>query len=244
MSWAGWKQVTIYSAVQVEWACMQIDVAREMESLRVTGAMTHRWQRERLESAVVATVLLSCAAMEAAVNEVFLDAVHDISKPLPRKTDPALLARIAAMWNTDADRLSVEGKAQALLAAFQAEPLGRGAAPLQDARLLIQMRNALAHAKSEPHEYDESQERWDGPGNRLEGKLRGKYVILDTDDLWSKMPFLPHRAFSFGCSEWALRTAVAFIDDLYARLGAKSSVDGIRQIVKEALEGGGRRTES
>ena len=154
-----------------------------------------------------------------------------------------LLERIAAMWKSGADRLSVEGKAQALLAALQAEPLGRGAAPLQDARLLIQMRNALAHAKSEPHEYDEDQECWDGPGNRLEPKLRGKYPIPDTDDLGAKMPFLPHRAFSFGCAEWALRTAVAFIDDLYARLGAKSSVDGIRQIVKEALEGGSRRAE-
>ena len=30
MTWTGWKQVTMYSAAQVEWAAMQIGVAREM----------------------------------------------------------------------------------------------------------------------------------------------------------------------------------------------------------------------
>jgi hypothetical protein len=92
-------------------------------------------------------------------------------------------------------------------------PLDRGAQPWQDADLLVRLRNELIHYKS----------KW---GQEMEKQK----LFKSLKQLRHACPpfvkggvnFFPHECLSAACARWAVRSAAAFLDAVYDRLGIPS----------------------
>ena len=81
--------------------------------------------------------------------------------------------------------------------------LERGAPPIQDAALLVRLRNALVHFKPEDIAADEEHE--------LEKGLRGKFADNRLME-GSGNPWWPSHGLGHGCIEWAACSARAVAD--------------------------------
>jgi hypothetical protein len=81
---------------------------------------------------------------------------------------------------------------------------------MQDAALLVRLRNALVHFKPENIPADEEHE--------LQKRLRGKFPdnrLMES----SGSPWWPSHGLGHGCSEWAVRSARALVDEVLADVG-------------------------
>jgi hypothetical protein len=166
-------------------------------------------------SYAASSVLASATFLEAAVSELFQDAqdghgLRDDGYLAPLTED--VVATMATVWRaTDAGRhLDPLEKWQWLLECSGRERLERGAAPAQDAALLIRLRNTLVHFKPKDIAADEE--------HNLEKRLCGKFA----DNRLMKgsgNPWWPSHGLGHGCSEWAARSARAVADRVLDDLG-------------------------
>jgi hypothetical protein len=97
----------------------------------------------------------------------------------------------------------------AALACCSAHPLDRGAAPFQDAELLVRLRNALMHftprsvAEDDPHEL----------GDILKKRFKPNPLMGQSGN-----PYFPDKCLGAGCAAWAFRSAKAYSDEFYERI--------------------------
>jgi hypothetical protein len=97
--------------------------------------------------------------------------------------------------------------------------MDKGAAPYQDAWLLVQLRNALVHYKPEwiigaapvavRHEFEK--------------KLANKFALNPFTGAGN--PFYPDKCLGHGCAKWSLMSSIAFINEFYVRLGMSAPYD-------------------
>jgi hypothetical protein len=179
-----------------------------VEGVRPRFDMAHR-------SLAATSVIASATFLEAAVSELFQDAQdgHGVGgdgylAPLT----PEAVAAMARVWRvTKAGRYSDPlEKWQSLLDCCGHDPLDRGAAPAQDAALLVRLRNALMHFKPEDIAADEVHE--------LERRLRGKFADNRLME-GAGNPWWPGYGLGYGCSEWAARSARALADRVLDQVG-------------------------
>lgn len=178
-----------------------------------------RGERPRFDMAhrslAASSVIASATFLEAAVSELFQDA-HDehglrddgYLAPL----DSGAVAAMANVWlktNSGWDLGPVE-KWQRLLECCGHDRLDAGAAPVQDAALLIWLRNALVHFKPENVAADEE--------NAVEKRLRGKFPDNQLME-GSGNPWWPSHGLAHGCCEWAARSARALGDRVLDKVG-------------------------
>jgi hypothetical protein len=165
---------------------------------------------------VLSAIVSAAAFLEATVNELFQDAYdeHNLTEgylaPLP---DEAIEAMAATWWGTDeGSKLNALEKWQLIRIFAGSEPLDRGAAPYQDAQLVVQLRNAVVHYRpesigaDEPHKMEE----------RLKGKFADNRLMEGSGNAWWPSYCLGH-----GCAEWAARSALALADRVCGDLGIK-----------------------
>ena len=111
------------------------------------------------------------------------------------------------------DGESVLDRYWTILHLLRKPPLDRGAQPWQDTDLLVRLRNELVHYKS----------KW---GQEMEKQRLFKSLKL----LHHPCPpfvkggvnFFPHKCLSAACARWAARSAVAFLEAVYDKLGIPS----------------------
>jgi hypothetical protein len=183
-------------------------------------------------------VLSSVAFVEAAVNEVYADAADDshpmevmriIGEGYAERMPEELRSLLAGLWNTQRWRMTAStlDKYQVALGFAGAERFDPGAAPFQDVRLLIQLRNALVHFEPTSHHEGISEP------SRLERSLTGKFdpnplaafpVGSRPDD--PVVPFLPDRCLGHGCALWTLRSSVAFTQEFFTRMDLEAHHGG------------------
>lgn len=177
------------------------------EQLRSKHAGPSRFDVEH-RACVLSAVISAASFLKAMINELYQDAHdgHGISgdgyiAPL----SPQAREMLAQLWRGTAEgsRLKTLEKYQLLLLAAGQQRLDTGAQPYQDAHLLVQLRNALAHFQPEDLAADES--------STMERRLRGKFsenpLMVGAGNPW-----WPDHALSHGCAVWACRSAVALAD--------------------------------
>jgi len=154
---------------------------------------------------VVGAVILATMAMEACINEIYLDACRKNLKGL----DDRAMALLAKSWPKLEWNPGILLKYQEALQSLVKEALDRDAQPCKDADNLVHLRNALTHYKPE----------WDDAKIHVEIKdrLKGKFDVnpLAPDAyLW-----FPEQCLGSGCAKWAVSTAEAFVSEFCKRLG-------------------------
>jgi hypothetical protein len=170
---------------------------------------------------VTGAILSAVSFLEAEINEIFADAGEDQREHIYQLGNVIFLLR--RMWSLGVPKTasySILDKYQIALALADKQEFDKGAAPYQDVRLLIKLRNALVHYEPEYTARDSSGSR------KLEQNLQGRFHLNPLTG--SRTPFFPERCMSHGCAQWAVESSVKFVDDFCGRLGLTPVFDGIR----------------
>jgi len=201
------SHIVYWSRYHLHAARMHMGQAEVFENRK--GNHPFSWgHRAAVMSAITSAAMLS----EAALNEINVMA----SFPLGRvreyfvaisEPDRARLAAIPRFaW------LPLSGKANRLLREVGRPTMPEDEEPLSSFRLLVDLRNALVHAKPETIDAGASAEEHE-LGSRLSaigfawnGRMEGGLEY-------------PDQILSAGCAKWALTTTYALLRELHARLG-------------------------
>jgi len=157
-----------------------------------------------------AAVIMSAAAMEASINEIYDRAVDKRYTEFPslKKAQVDLLAQL---WPV-VEMSTVLKKHDVALSAAGLRIIEPGCEPSQSAAALIALRDTIMHYKPE----------WDDQLKKLkslEDRLTGKFPLNQlTDNLSGHMLWFPGRCLGAGCAKWACDAAynyhIAFVNSL------------------------------
>jgi hypothetical protein len=158
---------------------------------------------------VLASVQSAASFLEAAINEFLKDAAEGHLK----MADETTKLRLGDLW--EAIEGDGRGTNSSVLRKYElalrivGKEFDTGTNPYQDAKLLLQLRNGLAHYKPETVAVDDEHEFTKRLKNKFaESKLRP----------WSPHePWYPHGCLGHGCCQWAIRSAVALADFFFGQ---------------------------
>jgi len=167
-----------------------------------------------LVDSTLAAVLTANSAIEAVINELFVErALFPASSPWFKGLPDDVGKAFADAWENGVERYEVVTKCQIAAAIAGKKRIDFGAGAPQRMTLLINLRNALVHHKpisleggKEPHESDDAIER----------KLNGQFVL---SRICPTHTFRWRGCLGAGCANWAYETATAFQRDFFAHLG-------------------------
>jgi hypothetical protein len=162
---------------------------------------------------VVGAIALAVMGLDAAINEIYLDAVDGSTNKLAGISDQAM-ALLSAWW-PDLERRPTLLKYQHALLLAGKPVLPRGENPCQDADNLIHLRNALTHYRPEweDHLAEHAELR-----SRLHLKFTPSPLAMG-NYLW-----FPDQCLGSDCARWAADTAEAFVRAFCARLGISERI--------------------
>lgn len=172
----------------------------------------------------VSCVMSSVAFLEATINEFFShpERFNCLSKDEITKVS-ALYAFFEDAGSKD---LAILEKYQLILKLTNKKPLDIGAKIFQDAQALIVLRNAITHYKLYPRMKSISIEgkfnepkKGKKPQNRLEKMemdLEKRFRASPFFPAHAGNPFFPDRCFGYGCSKWAIESAIKFTDEFFS----------------------------
>jgi len=181
-------------------------------------------------SYVMASILSAVGFLEATINEMFYVASDNVLESGRLTTKYRNL--LSPIWTVEKFRKGARilEKYQTALLLLDNEAFEEGKAPYQDAKLSIDLRNALVHYVPETTEITLNQ--CDDQFGQLEKKLKGKFmtspfskdfpvIASSQPDKRAKYPFFPERCLSYGCSKWAAENCLSFADAFFARINVK-----------------------
>lgn len=160
-------------------------------------------------SYVIGTIFSAVAWVEAAVNEVYVDAAEALEgvDPLPSTFNGQLAARWRT-WRTpdrsrDDDPALIKKIRLSLESAYKPHA-APALAELDDLELLVELRNALTHGKSEYLRHGAVENTRQKRLGRLQSRLTGKFpdsktAAPDAAYMWS-------RCLGAGCARWSIVT--------------------------------------
>jgi hypothetical protein len=173
-------------------------------------------------SCAIASVLASVAFLEASLNELFASAEHpnlEVGGNLPVDDRRRLVAtRDMVQVNRFIERF------QLTLHLLNRSAFDPGSQPLQDAQLLVRLRNELTHYKPiwRPAGDDAM-----NPTDTLSKGLRSKGFALNPLT-GPGNPYFPDQCLGYGCTWWAWTAALAFADAFFDRIGVEPVHDQFR----------------
>ncbi len=169
---------------------------------------------ERLQGLAVTTVVTAVAALEASINELYLQAADRSRDALESLTDEHM-ALLEALWPTVEWTRGILNKYQVALTACGKAPFDKGAEPWQSAAGLVRLRNALVHFK--PEWRDEQREH-----KKLEELLSSRFPENALSQrAKGSMTWFQGRCLGAGCAMWACDTVTAFAAHFASRLGVR-----------------------
>jgi hypothetical protein len=160
----------------------------------------------------VNAVLSAVVFLEALVNETFQDAADGHASRIA-PLDDRCIALMGEFWNASeagGRYVGILDKYQMALLFADRPRLDPGAAPYQDARLLIGIRNRLVHFRPAFKSAGEE--------SKEEAQLKGKF---EQNALMAGMgnPWFPDKCLGAGCARWSWKTSLALADEWTKRLG-------------------------
>ncbi len=158
-------------------------------------------------------ILSAVAFLEASINEFILDA--DTNRFSPDAFDIASGIALSGLWEC-VEECSILVKYEIALATAHRELFRKGSAVYDNAKTLVDLRNALVHYKPE---WDDSLDKH----KSIEKHLKRRFRLNPLVDEF--MLFFPTRCLGHGCADWAVRTIQAFIKEFYRRMGTEELLD-------------------
>lgn len=180
--------------------------SREVKSLEIANAgkpFGDFW--ESIQANAIATILTSVAALEAYLNELFVD--HDKTFPDVR------IDVMAKLWELYEQKSILDKLAFALLLR-QGSPFDKSTSPYQDVNALIKLRNALTHYKPE---WSNEQVAHAKVSKALEGKIVKSAYFLNES-------LFPRAWVSHGTTYWAIQSVITLINDFEQRASLPSKL--------------------
>lgn len=168
--------------------------------------------------AVSATVMLATASLESNINE-YLCEPEQVFSSLP-KDSPHALVRLL-------EQKSILEKYQSVLTFRGFAEYLTGEQPYQDADALVKLRNALVHFKPEWHDEQELH-------RKIEGRLKGRFEINPA--IGENSVFFPQQCMSYGCTKWAVNTALKFMRDFSQRSGLPYRFEPFAALINPEVE--------
>lgn len=169
------------------------------------------WEASR--SYAIGAVVMAVSALEASINELYLEAVDRNTHALGTLT-PDQISQLEVLWEF-VDRTNILAKYQVVLAVCGRERFAKGSEPYQSTDALIDLRNAVVHFKPE----------WDDELEvhaRLEQRLAGRFDdCLLAARAQGRMVWFPGRCLGAGCAGWAIATVERFVGEFCGRLGIR-----------------------
>jgi hypothetical protein len=168
---------------------------------------------------ITAAVFSAWSFVEATINEFFWAAREN--REALEGLSPGLITELgtagpAPAVEEDLHQRTLE-KYQKALEVTHKDLFSTGASPYQQAFLLSRLRNRLIHF--EPEWVREKPQK-------LEKDLKAKF---DPSPFYpSGSLFFPHRCLSHGCADWALKSALRFVDAFYDKICIKPKYESIR----------------
>lgn len=159
---------------------------------------------DEIQANATACILLSVTALEAYANELFLNR-HEVFPDMR----PAVMDRIWEQY----ERESIREKYEFALLLRDGDAFDRGAPTSQNFDVLIRLRNALTHFK--PEWSDEADEH-----ARLSRALEHRAVR--SPFYQAHEPLFPRAWASHATARWAVRSALAFVEDFEERASLPS----------------------
>ncbi|UVH60499.1 hypothetical protein NWF24_14125 [Variovorax paradoxus] len=196
--------------------------ASQCRSLEATAGTTHFDSPERRQhnACAISAVIVAVAFLEATINELFADCAE--APPRERVQAIASKGLLGRLWAKGIPRTaaySITEKYEIALELSGSLSMDRGALPYQDVKLLIELRNALIHF--EPETITGSWDTQPQRAHKSEKRLRGKF---DENALAGPgNPFYPDKLLGAGCAAWSVKSAVAFADEFFQKLGIEAT---------------------
>jgi hypothetical protein len=108
---------------------------------------------------------------------------------------------------------------QLILSILDREKFDKGRKPWQDINTIRRLRNYFVHYEPEIFSTSNKEEVTHRIGSALQGKYKTNKLRDESD------PFFPNRALSYGCTYWAISSAIEFTNEFYNRLGIEPSYE-------------------
>lgn len=185
-----------------------VELTQSIENAR-TGGKPFNFDHHRAYA--INAILSSVAYMEAAINQVFQDAV-DGEEIYLKSLSKASKAAMKELWRNERKFSVLEKYSLALLCAGRSLH-DRGSALYKRAHLVVQLRNALVH--SMPTSYTV------GKKDKYSWVQSLKAQRFDLHPLMRKSgnPLFPDNCLAHGCAKWALNSCEKFVDTFYKKMG-------------------------
>jgi hypothetical protein len=167
-----------------------------------------------LVDSTLAAVLTANSAIEAVINELFVERdLFPASSPWFKGLPDDVGKAFADAWKNGVERHSVVIKCQIAAAIAGKKRIDFGAGAAQRMKLLIDLRDALIHHKpisleggKDPHDSDDAIQR----------KLNRQFEL---SRISSTHLFRWRGCLGAGCANWAYETSTTFHRDFFAHLG-------------------------
>jgi len=157
---------------------------------------------------VTGTIFFAVAALEASINEFYLEALDRNENTLSGLNNNQL-SILSCKWE-NIESLPVDEKYQEALKSLGKKEFDKGRNPFQDTVSLIDLRNALVHYKPE----------WDDETDvhkKIKIRLHKKFPIntfSKPKNLW-----FPHQCLGAGCAIWSINTIESFMSEFCKAMG-------------------------
>jgi hypothetical protein len=178
---------------------------------------------------VVGAIFCAVAFLDAVINAIYEDAeayTLGIESPKgPRyfkKLGCGSIFRLANFNEIMRWRGTLEKYQQAFILANKV-PFKKEIAPFNDIKLVITMRNALVHYRSEWKKTVKKIEPSGITFKEIWGKLKNKFSLnpfAKTTD-----PFFPDKCLSNGCVKWVAKSSITFVNEFFERMNIPGEFD-------------------
>lgn len=187
------------------WAAMHF--AERARAIEVGHEGRRRFDPEH-RACVLVSIQSSAGFLESVAAELFQDAADGHSTYLAPLSG-TVINTLRTIWlsTEEGKKLTSLERYQLMLAASGLPLLDRAGPPYQAAHLLVGLRNAIVHYRSETTTVDQE--------HRLQKKLQGSFPenrLTSAGNAW-----WPDKCLGCGCAMWAHKSARALVDEVVIR---------------------------
>lgn len=200
------------------------DLAKKIEDEH-TGRSKFDWTHRAY---TIGAITGSVAFLEAAINEIYKDAADEHQSYLISLSQEKL-EKLRLIWELTEGRnkhVNILDKYQFALKYLGHEPIECGRVLLENAQLVIELRNALIHYKPETG--------WSGDQSKFEAKLARKLIgKYSTNKLFEGAGnrFFPDHCLGYGCCMWTIDSVKGFADEVFRRIDISPNYQQVLPVV-------------
>lgn len=166
----------------------------------------------------IGAVTCGVAFLEAAVNEIYKDAVDEHQSYIQTLGADGIRT-LRLIWELTEGQnkfVRILDKYQWALKYLGREPIDTGRALFENAQLVVELRNALIHFKPETGGGGD-QSKFE---QKLAHKLGGeKYPTSKMFEGSAGNPFFPDHCLGYGCCAWTIDSVKGFADEFFRQIG-------------------------